>query len=314
MQTNDTNGGSKKTRLAQTPSSDSTGNQMNARRDGNQVYVGRVLSDPPRAVRRDGNQVCVGRVLSDPPRAVRLALLAMLLIGFAKPTLAQSRPQPSCNPGTRAQLVTGTLQGFKHLANREALGIAAIGSAAAFGANTIDHSLTNSIPGDPALRNTFKSGAVIGCTPFALGASLAAYEIGRSFGKPCLASLGADLFRAQLMSETLTLAIKQATRRARPEGSGYSFPSGHTTVAFASATVLQQHFGWKVGIPAYAVATYVGASRVEMKRHYLSDVAFGAALGIVAGRTVTIGHQRWMITPIGTENGAAAGFTWVGKK
>ena len=116
------------------------------------------------------------------------------------------------------------------------------------------------------------------------------------------------------MGEGLTIAIKQATRRARPEGSGYSFPSGHTTVSFASATVLQRHFGWKVGIPAYAVATYVAASRVEMKRHYLSDVAFGAALGIVAGRTVKVGRQQWMITPIGTENGAGAGFTWVGRK
>ena len=78
------------------------------------------------------------------------------------------------------------------------------------------------------------------------------------------------------------MIFKQATRRSRPEGTGYSFPSGHTTVTFASATVLQRHFGWKVGLPAYAVASYVAASRVEMKRHYLSDVAFGAALGIVA--------------------------------
>jgi membrane-associated phospholipid phosphatase len=116
------------------------------------------------------------------------------------------------------------------------------------------------------------------------------------------------------MAEGLTIGIKEATRRSRPEGAGFSFPSGHTTAAFASATVLQQHFGWKVGIPAYAVAAYVGASRVEMRRHYLSDVAFGAALGIVAGRTVTIGHQRLLITPMATPEGAAAGFTWLGRK
>jgi len=94
-------------------------------------------------------------------------------------------------------------------------------------------------------------------------------------------------------------------------------PSGHTTVAFASATVLQRHFGWKVGVPAYAVATYVAASRVEQKHHYLSDVAFGAALGIAAGRTVPMGHGHGlMVTPIVSPDGtgAGAGFTWVPRK
>src|SRR5262249_47177001 len=114
---------------------------------------------------------------------------------------------------------------------------------------------------------------------------------------------------------TLTFGIKEATRRARPEGSGFSFPSGHTTVAFASATVLQRHFGWKVGIPAYGVATYVAASRVQMKRHYLSDVAFGAALGIVAGRTVTVGRgHQLMLTPLASTDGPGLGFTWMGRK
>ena len=55
--------------------------------------------------------------------------------------------------------------------------------------------------------------------------------------------------------------IKMAVRRGRPDGTRFSFPSGHSAVTFASATVLQQHFGWKVGVPAYAVAAYVAASR-----------------------------------------------------
>jgi membrane-associated phospholipid phosphatase len=115
------------------------------------------------------------------------------------------------------------------------------------------------------------------------------------------------------MAETLTMIFKQAARRSRPEGTGYSFPSGHTTVTFASATVLQRHFGWKVGLPAYAVATYVAASRVEMKKHYLSDVAFGAALGIAAGRTVPIGHgQRLLISPMASPSGVGASFTLLG--
>jgi len=119
------------------------------------------------------------------------------------------------------------------------------------------------------------------------------------------------------MAEVLTVGIKQGTRRSRPAGSGFSFPSGHTTAAFATATVLQQHFGWRLGAPAYVLAAYVGASRVEMKRHYLSDVAFAAALGVVAGRTVTIGRShQFAVTPITAGDGASlgAGLTWVGRK
>jgi membrane-associated phospholipid phosphatase len=109
------------------------------------------------------------------------------------------------------------------------------------------------------------------------------------------------------------MIFKESTRRSRPEGTGFSFPSGHTTVTFASATVLQRHFGWKVGLPAYAVASYVAASRVEMQRHYLSDVAFGAALGIVAGRTLPIGHGRaLMLTPMASPSGVGAQFTLSG--
>ena len=83
-------------------------------------------------------------------------------------------------------------------------------------------------------------------------------------------------------------------------------------MSFASATVLQRHFGWKVGLPAYAVASYVAASRVEMKRHYLSDVAFGAALGIVAGRSVTIGgRHQFLLAPMATPAGAGISVNWI---
>ncbi len=131
---------------------------------------------------------------------------------------------------------------------------------------------------------------------------------------PRMTAVGADLFRSQLMSQGLTMVAKQAVRRHRPEGSGYAFPSGHTTVSFASATVLQRHFGWRVGAPAYALASYVAMSRVQMQRHYLSDVAFGAALGIAAGHSITLGRQRQMqLAPMAAGGGAGIQFVWVGK-
>src|SRR5437899_10357442 len=68
---------------------------------------------------------------------------------------------------------------------------------------------------------------------------------------------------------------------------GYSLPSGHATLTFAAATVLQQHLGYKAGIPTYLIASYVAMSRLHDNRHYASDVVFGAATGIVIGRSVT---------------------------
>jgi len=81
------------------------------------------------------------------------------------------------------------------------------------------------------------------------------------------------------------------------------------------ATVVQEHFGWKGGVPAYALATYVAASRVQAKRHYLSDVAMGAAIGIVGGRSVTVGRgdARFALAPAAVPGGAAVQFNWLGK-
>ena len=95
----------------------------------------------------------------------------------------------------------------------------------------------------------------------------------------------------QVIGGLLTHALKHSVRRTRPNGHKLSFPSGHTSAAFASAAVLERHFGWKIGVPVYALSAYVAASRVQERKHYLSDVLFGATIGIVAGRSVSVGHS-----------------------
>jgi hypothetical protein len=69
---------------------------------------------------------------------------------------------------------------------------------------------------------------------------------------------------------------------------------------FATATVLQRRYGWKVGIPAYGFAAYVAASRLSENKHFLSDVILGAAIGIMGGRTVTVGRGpvRFVLSPM----------------
>ena len=81
---------------------------------------------------------------------------------------------------------------------------------------------------------------------------------------------------------------------------------------FTSAAVLQEHGGWKFGVPSYALATFVAWTRVRDRSHWLSDAFFGAAIGSMAGRTVVRGHkdkqQRWTVTPVKTPGGAAVYF------
>jgi membrane-associated phospholipid phosphatase len=253
----------------------------------------------------------------------RSCLLVLALLASATPCMAQfagsSRASHSACGETPVPsvggLFTGTLQGFRQVPSTGSLGLLALGGAAALSVHPVDRSVTRALEDPSPLHDTFSMGALVGSTPFQLGSAFLAYGIGRALDKPCVASVGADLVQAQLMAEVLTVAIKTATRRARAEGGGFSFPSGHTTAAFASATVLQQRFGWKVGIPAYAVASYVAAARVQTQRHYLSDVAFGAALGMVAGRSVTIGHngRGFRVSPMAAPGGAGASFTWVDK-
>ena len=203
-------------------------------------------------------------------------------------------------------IFVGTLRGFQHLPTRSNFELLGIGAAAALAAHPADSETSRALANSIALHEPFEAGAFVGGTPFQLGAAIATYGLGRAFNNSRIARAGADLIQAQLIAETLTMGIKQATRRARPEGSGYSFPSGHTAVSFASATVLQHHFGWKIGIPAYAVAAWVGTSRIQTKRHYLSDVAFGAALGTVAGRSITVNRRHGVSLGLAPVNGGGA--------
>jgi len=74
-----------------------------------------------------------------------------------------------------------------------------------------------------------------------------------------------------------------------------SFPSGHTTVAFAAATVFASEYKNKPLVPiiAYSAATLIGVSRITENKHWTTDVLVGAAVGFLAGKNVVNNYHRY---------------------
>ena len=214
------------------------------------------------------------------------------------------------------KLVADTMKDFKQLPTRETFMWLTMGAGASIVALPSDARVTTTLASSNALHDTLASGDIIGGAAVQLGGALATYTIGRLTGNRLVTSVGADLVQAQAVAESMTMVLKVSVRRTRPDGASFSFPSGHAAAAFGSATVLEKHFGWKAGIPAYTVASYVAASRIQMKRHYLSDVMFGAAIGVTAGRTVTIGcgDRRFVVSPTAAPGGGGIALSWIGQR
>lgn len=104
-----------------------------------------------------------------------------------------------------------------------------------------------------------------------------------------------------------TWTLKGVVGRGRPHGGNHhSFPSGHTSSAFASATALSYSYGWKAAVLAYPIATAVGLSRTADDAHWLSDVVAGAWIGVIWGRAsaaddkpreTVLPQASWSIAP-----------------
>lgn len=146
--------------------------------------------------------------------------------------------------------------------------------------------------------------------PGSIGAAVGLYAVGRIADHARMEDMGLHSTEAIVLGTFITGAIKVVAGRARPEvdirssrdfklfrglrGSEYqSFPSGHTTSAFAFAAAVSSEFArwqprtrWTVGPVMYSGAALVGASRIYNNKHWLSDVLAGAAIGTFAGTKV----------------------------
>jgi hypothetical protein len=179
---------------------------------------------------------------------------------------------------------------YLHMFSIENAEWATVGAVATMIVQTQDDEL-HSVTAGPT-PYALKPGAPYGNLTFQLPLACAWWIAGHASGRGRAASAGRDLVRAQISAVSWTYAIKYAVDRMRPNGDPRSFPSGHTSATFATAMVLQEHYGWKLGVPTFAVATYTAAERVYDNKHWASDVAFGALVGVLSGRTVTLHLRR----------------------
>ena len=234
-----------------------------------------------------------------------------------RPRPGQPMPTDLTLPGSKVEsgsflnLVAGD---FKHFFSRDTAQVMAFTSIGAIAAAPWDREGVNNGFGIPT--TVFQSGNLIGQFVFQASAGFAGYAAGRAIGNEKLAMVGRDVVRAQVLSQVLVQGVKHTVRRERPDGSNKAaFPSGHAASSFATAGVLHRHYGWKAGVPAYAVGSYVALARMAWNRHHATDVVMGAGLGIASARTVTmnVGGSKFNLGVQPQAGGASLNFTKIYK-
>lgn len=122
---------------------------------------------------------------------------------------------------------------------------------------------------------------------------------------------GADAFSSLIVATAVLVPLKYGFGRSTPADSSSnaefkpfssrdSFPSGHTTWAFAAAASFSEHYTepW-AQVTAYGLATLVGMARLEQNQHWTSDVVAGALIGTTVGKLVTRLNQSKRFGPHG---------------
>ena len=242
---------------------------------------------------------------------------------FAATPLLRGQPTPPPPPPEHTgfvALIRDTGSDFVSFPRRRSTWvILGIGADAAALVHPWDDEINDELQEANTLKNIMKPGKYLGYAWVQGGAALGMYFIGRYAMEPeqgthtnRVAHLGFDLLRANIVSQAFTYGIKIAVRRDRPTGECCAFPSGHASLTFASAAVLERHFGYRGSWPMFAIAGYVATSRLTDNRHFASDVLFGSALGMATGWTVVGRHGResFALYPVPVKGGVALAGSW----
>lgn len=122
-------------------------------------------------------------------------------------------------------------------------------------------------------------------------------------------SNGLAHLEALLGTTVMVTAIKKSVNRTRPNGENQdSFPSGHTSAAFASSASLAYAYGWKAAIPAYALTSLTFMARMEDNKHWFSDLVVATSIGIFWARASGIHHNY--LSPIILKEGGGVEFSY----
>jgi membrane-associated phospholipid phosphatase len=186
---------------------------------------------------------------------------------------------------TLSALPRNVVRGMQSVFTRDSIRPFLIGTLAAGAGSFADGRLQDGFAGQsPGFGNVGgKAGGARIMVPFTAGLFLA----GRVSPNGRFRAATYDVAEAAIVTSLYTTTLKSAVRRNRPDTSNQlSFPSGHTSGAFAMAAVFDAHYGSKVSVPAYVAAAAIGISRMERNKHHLSDVLAGATIGYLVGHSV----------------------------
>lgn len=141
--------------------------------------------------------------------------------------------------------------------------------------------------------------------PFSVAAPIIIYSVGLIKKDSTIKKQAIFIGETFLVSAFITTALKYTVKRERPFDSysdieketsapGYSFPSGHTSLAFATATSLSMAYPkWYVIAPSFVWASAVGYSRMDLGVHYPTDVLAGAIIGS-GSAYITYKANKWL--------------------
>jgi membrane-associated phospholipid phosphatase len=217
------------------------------------------------------------------------AILLLSGIAWADPAPAtraapDATPVPAKNPSTTDWRFSFQ-EDARQIFSARTLAILGVGGLLTVGAHAVED------PDDQAQTfDRFEElpdfGNYYGSSPVVIGGATALTLCGWATDRRTFVAAGVDMARSYLYSTALVGVLKVTVDRTRPDGDKYSFPSGHASAAFSVAPVISYHFGIVAGTVAYACAVTTLMGRMEDRRHYLSDVVFGATVGLAMGEAV----------------------------
>ena len=239
-------------------------------------------------------------------RTIGAGLVAITIAGtaYAQTEIPQVKPD------------SATVKAHKKLFNDRDLAMLGAFTATTLALTPLDKRLAEELQDSSVQANHFLKSASKGVEVIAspgayyIGGSM--YIVGRITHKPRIADLGWHGTEAVLLGEMTSYVFKGLVGRARPFvaiddpddfrfGRGFgaqqwrSFPSGHSTTAFAAAAAVTDETTlwwpkstWIVGPLMYGGASFVAVSRMYHNRHWASDVAVGAMIGTFAGKKVVL--------------------------